>query len=274
MTARTTVVTFYKFVDLPDFLECKAPLEEVCIANDIKGTVLLAEEGINATLAGPQAGIEAVLRFLKADPRLLNLTYKTSYVDADCEPFQHMKVYLKQEIVALREPHVKPAERTGTLVSPENWDQLIRDPEVLLIDTRNDFEIKVGSFEGAVSPKTGSFRDFPRYVREKLDPKKHKKVAMFCTGGVRCEKASSFMLAEGFEEVFQLEGGILHYLEKVPEENSLWRGECFVFDDRVTVNHQLARGDYAMCNACRHPLTMKELSSPDYHAGTSCSYCI
>jgi UPF0176 protein len=265
------VAALYKFVPLPDYRELQGRLGDFCRARGIKGTLLLAEEGINGTLAGPRAGIDAVLDYLKADPRLADLEHKESYTDQP--PFLRMKVKLKKEIVTLGVPNINPQSRVGHYVEPGDWNALVSDPEVLLIDTRNDYECGIGTFKGAVNPHTGSFREFPGYVRRSLDPKQHKKIAMFCTGGIRCEKATSYLLSQGFEEVYHLKGGILKYLETVPKEESLWEGECFVFDSRVAVDHGLAGGSYDQCHACRHPVSEEDKASEFYEPGVKCPHC-
>ena len=265
------VATFYKFVRLPDFAEKRDPLLSYCEAQGIRGTILLAAEGINGTIAGSREAIDSVLSFLRSDPRLVGLEHKESY--ADSGPFDRMKVRLKKEIVTLGLPEINPSDRVGTYVSPKEWNELISDPEVTVIDTRNDYEVSIGTFKGAQNPKTPSFRQFPDYVRKHLDPTKHKKVAMFCTGGIRCEKATSFMMAQGFQEVYHLKGGILKYLEEVPEDESLWQGECFVFDQRVAVDQELAVGTHEMCRSCGHPIAEDDKTSPHYQEGISCPYC-
>ena len=265
------VAALYKFVSLPDFAEKKDPLLAYCLAQNIKGTLLLAQEGINGTIAGSRAAVDAVLSFLRTDPRLADLEHKESYTDIP--PFDRMKVRLKKEIVPLGVPEVDPNQKVGTYVTPEEWNQLISDPEVVLIDTRNDYEVQIGTFQGACNPQTASFREFPDYVRQNLDPQKHKKVAMFCTGGIRCEKASSYMLEQGFEEVYHLKGGILKYLEAVPAEESLWSGECFVFDQRVAVRHGLELGSYDACVACGRPIADADKTSEKYEEGISCPHC-
>lgn len=242
-----------------------------CQQQQIKGTLLLAKEGINGTIAGPEANIRAVLAYLRSDPRLADLEHKESW--SDTHPFYRMKVKLKKEIVTMGVPEVDPNLVVGTYVKPEDWNAIISDPEVVVLDTRNDYEVHIGTFQGAVDPKTTTFREFPKFVAEHLDKTKHKKVAMFCTGGIRCEKASSYMKQQGFEEVYHLQGGILKYLETVPPEQSLWQGECFVFDQRVAVKHGLAVGEHDQCYACRMPLTKEEMQSPQYEAGISCPYC-
>ncbi|HEY9737683.1 MAG TPA: rhodanese-related sulfurtransferase, partial [Trichocoleus sp.] len=223
------VATFYKFVKLADYQEMKEPLLQVCQAAGIKGTILLALEGINGTLAGTRGGIDTVLAELRRDARLADLETKES--TAQHPLFERMKVKLKREIVTLGTA-ADPTERVGTYVPPQDWNQVIADPEVLVLDTRNDYEVQIGTFKGAVNPKTEAFREFPEYVQQHLDPRQHKKVAMFCTGGIRCEKATAYLLNQGFEQVYHLQGGILKYLEEVPEAESLWQGECFVFDER------------------------------------------
>lgn len=265
------VATFYKFVRLPDFTEKQKLFLAYCQAQGIKGTILLAAEGINGTIAGSRQAIDSVLSFLRSDPLLADLEHKESY--ADSPPFERMKVRLKREIVTLGLPEIDPNDQVGTYVSPEEWNALISDPEVTVIDTRNDYEVSIGSFKAAENPKTASFRQFPDYVRHQLDPTKHKKVALFCTGGIRCEKASSFMMAQGFPEVYHLKGGILKYLEEVPADESLWEGECFVFDQRVAVDHGLTIGSHELCPSCGHPIAEGDKASPHYQEGISCPDC-
>ncbi len=265
------VATFYKFVKLPDFAEKQDSLLSFCQAQGIKGTILLAVEGINGTIAGFREGIDSVLSFLRSDPRLADLEHKESYTDSP--PFERMKVRLKKEIVTIGLSEVDPNEQVGKYVSPKDWNAIICDPEVIVIDTRNDYEVSIGSFERAQNPNTESFGEFPNYVRQHLDPSKHKKVALFCTGGIRCEKASSFMLSQGFEEVYHLKGGILKYLEEVPTEESLWQGECFVFDERIAVRQGLEPGTYEMCVSCGHPISDADKTSPKYEEGISCANC-
>ncbi|NJL38138.1 MAG: rhodanese-related sulfurtransferase [Leptolyngbyaceae cyanobacterium SM1_4_3] len=265
------VATFYKFVKLPDFAEKQAPLLDYCNQQGIKGTILLAEEGVNGAIAAPRQSIDAVLAFLRSDPRLADLEHKESFTDSP--PFDRLKVRLKQEIVTLGIPEVDPNQQVGTYVSPQQWNALISDPDVTVIDTRNDFEVEIGSFEGAQNPQTNSFRQFPDYVRTQLDPTQHKKVALFCTGGIRCEKASSFMLQQGFQEVYHLRGGILKYLEEVPPDASLWQGECFVFDQRIAVQHGLAPGTHDQCLSCGCPISDADKASLQYQEGISCPHC-
>ncbi|NJR19420.1 MAG: rhodanese-related sulfurtransferase [Calothrix sp. CSU_2_0] len=265
------VAAFYKFIKLPDFAEMQNPLLSFCLIQGIKGTILLAEEGINGTIAGSRQGIDAVLAYLRSDSRLLDLEHKESSTQSAA--FARMKVRLKKEIVTLGLPEVNPTEQVGTYVDAQDWNAIASDPDVVIIDTRNDYEVKIGTFKNAVNPNTHSFRDFPEYVRQNLDPQKHKKVAMFCTGGIRCEKASSFMLSQGFPEVYHLKGGILKYLEEVPQEESIWQGECFVFDERIAVQHGLEQGTYDMCVGCGHPIDEEDKFSPHYEAGICCPYC-
>ncbi|WP_338545023.1 rhodanese-related sulfurtransferase [Pseudomonas benzopyrenica] len=271
MTDKIVVAALYKFVTLDDYVQLREPLLQTLLTHDVKGTLLLAEEGINGTVSGSREGIDAVLAWLRADPRLVDIDHKESYCAE--QPFYRTKVKLKKEIVTLGVPGVDPNRRVGTYVEPRDWNALVDDPEVLVIDTRNDYEVGIGSFKGAIDPQTKSFRDFPAYIREHFDPQQHKKVAMFCTGGIRCEKASSFMLQEGFPEVFHLKGGILKYLEEVPAAESRWEGECFVFDNRVTVTHDLAEGVYDQCHACRTPVSPEDMQSAHYSPGISCPHC-
>ena len=265
------VAALYQFVTLEDFHELREPLLDACVAAGTRGTLLLAREGINGTIAGSREGIDQVLHYLRRDPRLAALGHKESFDDH--MPFYRMKVKLKKEIVTMGVSGIDPNKRVGTYVKPQDWNELVNDPDVLLIDTRNDYEYGIGSFKGAVDPHTESFREFPAYVRSHLDPGKHKKVAMFCTGGIRCEKASAFMLDEGFEEVYHLQGGILKYLEEVPAQESTWEGECFVFDNRVAVDHNLEKGQYDQCYGCRHPITEADKLSGKYEKGVCCPHC-
>ena len=261
----------YKFVELNDFESLREPLYQVMLENDVKGTLLLAREGINGTICGTRQGIDNVLAHINADERLAGIEHKES--PSDEQAFYRTKVKLKNEIVTMGVDWVDPKNTVGTYVEPEKWNDLISDPEVLLIDTRNEYEYAVGTFKGSVNPKTETFREFPEYVKEHLDPSKHKKVAMFCTGGIRCEKSTAYLKEQGFDEVYHLKGGILKYLEMVPEETSLWDGECFVFDQRVTVKHGLEQGAYDQCYACRMPITNEEKQSEHYVKGVSCPHC-
>lgn len=266
------VAALYKFVSLPDYKELQEPLLKTCKGNDVFGTILLAHEGINGTIAGPSAGVKAVLDWIRSDQRLADLEHKESYAENE-NPFNRMKVRLKKEIVTIGIPTVDPNETVGTYVEPENWNELISDPDVVLIDTRNDYEVSIGTFKGALDPKTVNFRDFPQWVKEQEGLHNKPKVAMFCTGGIRCEKASSYMKQEGFEDVYHLKGGILKYLENVEEDESLWEGECFVFDNRVSVGHGLKPGPYDLCHACRHPISEDDKKSEYYSQGVSCPNC-
>ncbi len=265
------VAALYRFVTLDDYRELREPLLDECVAAGVKGTLLLAAEGINGTIAGSREGIDRVLAWIRSDPRLAALEHKESVDDE--MPFYRMKVKLKREIVTMGVEGIDPNKVVGTYVAPRDWNALVNDPEVVVIDTRNRYEYGIGTFRGALDPATTSFREFPRYVRENLDPSRHRKVAMFCTGGIRCEKASAFMLQEGFEEVYHLQGGILKYLEEVPEEESTWEGECFVFDNRVAVNHRLEKGSYDQCHGCRHPVTAAEKASGRFQQGVCCPHC-
>ncbi|MCP5209186.1 MAG: rhodanese-related sulfurtransferase [Hahellaceae bacterium] len=265
------VVALYKFVNLENYLSLQQPLHEVMVANHVKGTLLLAQEGINGTIAGPAVGVDTVVAWLSNDERFHNLSLKVSFTQV--APFNRTKVKLKKEIVTMGVEGIDPQRIVGTYVKPQDWNALISDPDVLVIDTRNDYEYQVGTFKNAINPKTESFREFPKYVSENMNPAKHKKVAMFCTGGIRCEKSTAYLKEQGFDEVFHLEGGILKYLEDVPEDNTLWQGECFVFDERVTVNHQLEKGNYDQCHACRLPITEEDKTSTYYVKGVSCPHC-
>lgn len=261
----------YKFVELNDFETLRQPLYDVMAKHHVKGTLLLAREGINGTICGTRDAIDSVLAWLRNDSRFADLEHKESFSEA--QAFYRTKVKLKREIVTMGVDWIDPKNVVGTYVKPSNWNALIQDPEVLLIDTRNDYEYAVGTFRGAVNPKTESFRDFPEYVQQHLDKTKHKKVAMFCTGGIRCEKSTAYLKELGFDEVYHLQGGILKYLEEVPAEESTWEGECFVFDQRVTVKHGLAQGSYDQCYACRMPITDEEKLSEYYQKGVSCPHC-
>jgi len=265
------VSTFYKFAALPDFRSLREPLLNALLRHDVRGTVLLAVEGINGTVAGSRAGIHAVLAEIRADSRLRDLRTRESRSEEN--PFYRTRVKLKREIVTMGAPDIDPRHMAGAYVTPERWNELIDDPEVLVLDTRNRYEVKIGSFENAVNPETDSFREFPEYARKNLDPEKHRKIAMFCTGGIRCEKSTAYLKQQGFDEVYHLQGGILSYLESVPPEDSRWRGECFVFDNRVTVDHRLQPGTYDQCHACRMPISDEDKESPLYEKGVSCPHC-
>jgi len=239
--------------------------------NEVKGTLLLAKEGINGTVAGSREGIDNLLAWIRSDERLADVRTKESYDDN--MPFYRTRVKLKKEIVTMGVEGIDPNHVVGTYVKPEEWNDLISDPDVLLVDTRNDYEVAIGTFKHAINPETETFRQFPDYVKKNLNPKKHKKVAMFCTGGIRCEKSTAYLKEQGFDEVYHLQGGILKYLETVAEKDSLWQGECFVFDNRVSVDHNLDKGTYDQCHACRLPITEADKQSERYEKGVSCPYC-
>ncbi len=268
------VAALYRFTPFDDPAALKDPLQQVCDANDIGGTLLLAREGINGTIAGTREGLEAVLDHVRALPGCAELEVKFS--TAKEMPFNRMKVRLKREIVTMGQPDIDPTQSVGRYVAPEDWNDLISDPETLVIDTRNDYEVAIGTFKGALDPETQSFGEFPAWFRahrEQLLAGK-KKVAMFCTGGIRCEKSTSFLRAEGIEDVFHLEGGILKYLETVPRDESLWEGDCFVFDERVAVSHGLELSDYQLCRACRRPVSPEDMANKAFEEGVSCPHCI
>lgn len=269
--SKIVVCALYKFVTLENYVSLRDPLLNVLNENAVRGTLLLASEGINGTVAGTREGIDKMLAWLDQQPGLENIVYKESYDDS--MPFYRTKVKLKKEIVTMGVEGIDPKKVVGTYVKPDQWNALISDPDVVLIDTRNDYEYQIGTFKNAVNPETDTFREFPGYVEENLDPSKHKKVAMFCTGGIRCEKSTAFLKEKGFEEVYHLEGGILKYLEEVPKDESLWEGECFVFDNRVSVNHDLQKGEYDQCHACRMPITEEEKQDERYQQGVSCVHC-
>jgi len=274
IAAPIRVAALYQFTRFDDPHALQSPLRAACEGAGIKGTLLLAREGINGTIAGSAEGLEAVLAHIRALPGCEGLDVKFS--DAPQMPFHRMKVRVKREIVTMGEPDIDPTLSAGHYVDPHDWNALIADPDTLVIDTRNDYEVAVGTFAGAVDPQTPTFRDFPAWFREHREGllEGKKKVAMFCTGGIRCEKSTAFLRAEGVEEVYHLKGGILKYLEQVPEKQSLWQGECFVFDERVTVRHGLAQGTFQLCRACRRPLDAEALAHPDYQDGVSCPACI
>jgi len=266
------VAALYRFTRFDDPAAIRGPLAALCCGLGVKGTLLLAREGINGTIAGEDAAIEAVLAHIRALPGCADLHPKTAW--AERMPFHRMKVRLKKEIVTLGEPDLDPTD-PGTYVAPADWNALIRDPDVVVIDTRNDYEVAVGRFEGAVDPRTASFSDFPAWFRDWRAslPAAPKKIAMYCTGGIRCEKSTAFLKAEGIEQVFHLKGGVLDYLEQVPEPESLWRGECFVFDERVAIGHGLAPGTHVLCRGCRMPVSPEGQASPLYVEGVSCPAC-
>ena len=267
------VAALYKFVEIDDLLSLQSNLYEICEKNNIMGTILIANEGINGTISGKNNEINQTISLLKSDKRFANIEIK--YSSANKQPFHRMKVRLKKEIVTIGLPEINPNKKVGTYVKPEDWNDLISDPNVIVIDTRNKYETKIGSFQNALDPETSSFREFPDWVKKFKSSKENanKKIAMFCTGGIRCEKASSLMKEEGFEDVYHLQGGILKYLETIDKENSLWNGECFVFDQRVCLTDELEVGSYKMCFACRMPITEEEMQNEKYIEGISCIYC-
>jgi len=265
------IAAFYKFTPLTADRALQNQLRDVCEANGVVGTILLASEGINGTIAGPHDGLKRALEALRALPGCADLEHKESF--ADDQPFYRLKVRLKKEIVALGVPGVDPNKAVGTYVTPENWNELISAPDVVTIDARNDYEVRIGQFRGAINPETVSFREFPDWYRRFRKSRPNARIAMYCTGGIRCEKSTAFALAEGEEEVFHLEGGILKYLETIPETESLWEGDCFVFDRRVAVRHGLEVGEFVSCHACREPLAPEDLKSPLFVKGESCPHC-
>ena len=271
MSEQYVSCALYKFVTLPDYAALREPLLNAMTANNVFGTLLLAKEGINGTVSSTREGVDALLKWLGQQPGLENIDTKESYHSEI--PFYRTKVKLKNEIVTMGVEGIDPKQVVGTYVKPEDWNALISDPDVVLVDTRNDYEVEIGTFENAVDPKTKTFREFPAWAKDNLDPQKHKKVAMFCTGGIRCEKSTAYMKEQGFDQVYHLEGGILKYLEKVPKEQTLWSGECFVFDNRVAVDHDLKRGSYDQCHACRMPITEQEMTHIHYQEGLSCHHC-
>jgi len=269
--SKYVVSAMYHFATLDDFEQMQAPLRNEMLKLGVKGTLLLAREGINGTVAGTADAIAKLHAYLTSDPRLAAIVTKESY--ADEPPFQRTKVKLKKEIVTMGVEGIDPKQIVGTYVKPKDWNNLISRDDVVLVDTRNDYEVAIGTFKNAVDPKTKTFREFPKYVEENITHEKNKKVAMFCTGGIRCEKSTAYLKEQGFSEVYHLEGGILKYLEEVPAEESMWEGECFVFDERVAVKHGLEQGSYDQCYACRMPLTEAQKDDARYTKGISCHYC-
>ncbi len=269
--SKFVVCALYKFTRLPQFKSLQAPLLAMMQELEVRGTLLLASEGINGTIAGSREAIDSVVQWLSSQTGLNEIESKESY--SDKAPFKRSKVKLKKEIVTMGVEGIDPNQVVGTYVDPENWNALIDDPDVVLVDTRNDYECQVGSFKNAINPKTESFREFPEFAKNHLDPARDKKVAMFCTGGIRCEKSTALLKEMGFEKVFHLKGGILKYLEKVRAEENRWQGECFVFDDRVTVDHNLSPGSYDQCHACRLPISEQDMISQHYVKGVSCPHC-
>ncbi|CAH0990632.1 hypothetical protein SIN8267_00726 [Sinobacterium norvegicum] len=269
--SQIVVCALYKFVRLENYQALQQPLLDVLTKHEIRGTLLLANEGINGTVAGSRTAIDALLNWFEATPGLENIVSKESFDDD--MPFYRTKVKLKKEIVTMGVEGIDPQRVVGSYVKPADWNALIADPEVTVVDTRNSYEIGIGTFKHALDPETESFRQFPDYVSKNLDPAKNKKVAMFCTGGIRCEKSTAYLKEQGFDEVYHLEGGILKYLEEVPAQESLWQGECFVFDNRVSVNHDLEKGQYEACSGCRLPITEADKLSEKYQHGISCPNC-
>jgi UPF0176 protein len=265
------IAALYRFCRLERFQTLRAPIADHCRRAGLKGTLLLASEGLNGTVAGSDEAVAGFVAFLAAMPEIGALDVKYS---ASAEmPFHRMKVRLKREIVTMGVEGIDPLQGAGAYVAPAEWNALISDPDTIVVDTRNDYEVSIGTFQGAVDPQTKSFREFPQWVAQNRDQLEGRKVAMFCTGGIRCEKATAYVKSLGLEDVFHLKGGILKYLEEVPAEESLWQGECFVFDERVSVSHGLELGQSELCRACRHPLTAEELLSPKFSAGVSCPHC-
>lgn len=265
------VAALYRFTPVSDPVSLQEPIQAICARNGIKGSLLLAPEGINGTIAGRPSAVQSTLSEIREFPEFGGLDHKESW--ATEMPFYRMKVRLKKEIVTMGVEGIDPLQTVGTYVSPDDWNGLISDPDTVLVDTRNDYEVAIGTFKGAVDPKTKSFREFPAWVNENKDKLKKPKIAMFCTGGIRCEKATAFMKQQGYEDVFHLKGGILKYLEEVPEDNSLWEGDCFVFDQRVSVTHGLEEGPHSVCFGCRMPLAPDDLERPEYSTGVHCHYC-
>lgn len=266
-----TIAALYHFTRFDDPAALKPALLELCVAQGVKGTLLLAHEGVNGTIAGPREGIDVVIAHLRALPGCGDLEWKEAH--SETPPFPRMKVRLKREIVTMGQPDVDPQARVGHYVEPQDWNDLIRDPEVAVIDTRNDYEVAIGTFDGAIDPKTASFGEFPAWWEANKDRFHNKKIAMFCTGGIRCEKSTNYLLGQGVEEVFHLKGGILKYLEDVPAQESTWQGDCFVFDARVSVGHGLRKGPHMLCHGCRQPILPEDRSRPEYEEGVSCHHC-
>lgn len=265
------VSAMYHFARLDNFKDLQAPLLKVMKENKVRGSLLLAREGINGTVAGSREGIDNLIAYIKSDARLENIVTKESF--SDKIPFERSKVKLKKEIVTMGVEDIDPLQIVGTYVKPKDWNALISDPDVIVVDTRNEYEVAIGTFKGAVNPHTETFREFPEYVSEHYEELQKKKVAMFCTGGIRCEKSTAYLKQQGISEVYHLEGGILKYLEEIDEKDSMWEGECFVFDSRVAVKHGLEQGQYDQCFACRMPITEEEKQHEHYAKGISCHHC-
>lgn len=267
-----TIAALYHFTRFADPVSLRAPLQTAAEAQGIKGSLLIAAEGINGTIAGSRSGIDALLAMIRALPGCADLEHKESW--SETMPFGRMKVRLKREIVTMGQPDIDPRARVGHYVAAQDWNDLISQPDVAVIDTRNDYEVAIGTFRGAVDPDTRSFRDFPAWWAANKDRFHNKRIAMFCTGGIRCEKSTNFLLGQGVDEVYHLKGGILKYLEDVPQDQSLWDGECYVFDQRVSVGHGLVPGAYDSCHACRRPLAPDDKLRPEYELGVQCHHCV
>lgn len=267
-----TIAALYHFTRFEDPATLRDPLLALCISKNVKGTLLLAVEGINGTISGPRAGIDAVIAHLRALPGCADLEWKEA--TSDTTPFGKMKVRLKREIVTMGQPNIDPRARVGHYVDPQDWNALIECPDVAVIDTRNDYEVAIGTFDGAIDPATKSFGEFPAWWENNKDRFHNKRIAMFCTGGIRCEKSTNYLLGQGVESVFHLKGGILKYLEEVPQDNSRWNGECFVFDNRVSVGHGLKEGPHLLCHGCRRPILPEDTEKPGYEMGVSCHQCV
>ncbi len=265
------IASFYQFQDFFEFKNLKKPIELILQKKNITGTILLASEGINATISGNTNSLDNALQSLKKIVNIENLNIKYSY--SSNKPFKRLRVKIKNEIVTMGIPNTLPHKNTGTFIEPIEWNKIINDNSIITIDTRNSYEVSIGSFINSLSPDTKSFRDFPEWVRQNLDKNKNSKIAMFCTGGIRCEKASSYLKSIGFKDVFQLKGGILKYLEEIKKKDSLWKGECFVFDERVSVVHNLEEGNHEMCHACRMPINETDMKNINYIKGVSCPHC-
>lgn len=266
------IAALYHFTRFDDPAALRGPLMEACLKAGIKGSLLLAKEGINGTIAGSRAGIDTVLAYVRALPGCADLEWKES--QSDHPPFARMKVKLKKEIVTMGQPDIDPRAKVGHYIEPKDWNDLISADDVVVIDTRNDYEIAIGTFEGAIDPETATFREFPAWWEENAHRFHNKRVAMFCTGGIRCEKSTNFLLGQGVEDVYHLKGGILKYLEEVPAENSMWNGECFVFDERVSVGHGLVEGPHLLCRACRRPILPEDRERPEFEEGVCCHQCV
>ena len=271
MQGMITIAALYHFTRFPDPAALRGPLQDLADARGVRGSLLLATEGINGTIAGDRAGIDAMLAHIRALPGCADLEHKESWSEA--MPFGRMKVKLKREIVTMGQPDIDPRARVGHYLTPQEWNDLLAQPDVAVIDTRNDYEVEIGTFRGAIDPGTRSFREFPQWWEDNKDRFHNKRVAMFCTGGIRCEKSTNYLLQQGVSEVYHLKGGILKYLEEMPQDQSLWEGECYVFDQRVSVGHGLVPGPYDSCHACRRPISPADKARPEYEHGVQCHHC-